>query len=151
MSEQQLRSAANVPPAVKPSQRKLTVSTDELRRRLTPEVGHLSKEVQSAVNDLERAIRAERDARAAAATPPPPAPPVAPPSPSGDNGDMQDRIAALENFAQDTRERLARIETKLEAKADKADLLKTEVRLILLGGGAWASLLFILAKGFKWF
>ncbi len=78
-------------------------------------------------------------------------PPIAPPGASGDNDGMQERIKALESFAQEARERLARIETKLDAKAEKSDLLKTEVRLILLGAGAWTSLLFVLAKGFHWF
>lgn len=38
------------------------------------------------------------------------------------NGDMEARVAKLEDFAQDTRERLTRIETKLDSFATKADL-----------------------------
>lgn len=82
---------------------------------------------------------------------PPNGPPVAPPSASGDNGGMERRIDGLEKDMKDVRDRLVRIETKLDEKAEKSDILKTEVKLILLGASAWASLLFVLAKGFKWF
>lgn len=39
---------------------------------------------------------------------------VDPPGGGGDNTDMEARIAKLEEFAQDTRERLTRVETKLD-------------------------------------
>lgn len=39
---------------------------------------------------------------------------VAPPGGGGDNTGMEARIAKLEDFAQDTRERLTRVETKLD-------------------------------------
>lgn len=38
------------------------------------------------------------------------------------NGDMEARVLKLEDFAQDTRDRLARIETKLDTFATKEDL-----------------------------
>ena len=40
------------------------------------------------------------------------------------DGDMEERVAKLEDFAQDTRDRLARIETKLDTFATKEDLHK---------------------------
>jgi hypothetical protein len=39
-----------------------------------------------------------------------------------DNDDMEARVAKLEEFAQDTRDRLARIETRLDGFATKSDL-----------------------------
>ena len=39
---------------------------------------------------------------------------VAPPPEPPDNDGMEPRVAALEDFAQDTRERMARVETKLD-------------------------------------
>lgn len=51
-----------------------------------------------------------------------------------DNDDMEDRVAKLEDFAIDTRDRLARIETKLDAFpsifATKADLQEMGSNLI---------------------
>lgn len=41
-------------------------------------------------------------------------PPVAPPDLTEDNDDMEARIAKLEDFAQDTRDRLTRIESRLD-------------------------------------
>lgn len=38
----------------------------------------------------------------------------APPPEPPDNDDMEPRVAALEDFAQDTRERMVRVETKLD-------------------------------------
>lgn len=49
----------------------------------------------------------------------PPRPPVAPPAISGDNEGMEDRVKNLENFALETRDRLTRIETKMDALATK--------------------------------
>lgn len=43
---------------------------------------------------------------------------------------MEDRIAKLEEFAVDARERLARIEARLDQTASKADLQELEARLI---------------------
>lgn len=40
----------------------------------------------------------------------------------GDNGGMEARVAKLEGFAQDTRDRLARIETRMDTFATKEDL-----------------------------
>lgn len=37
-----------------------------------------------------------------------------PPSGGGDNGDMEARVAKLEEFAKDTRDRLVRIESRLD-------------------------------------
>lgn len=68
----------------------------------------------------------------------------------GDNDNMIPKIEALEADMRDVRDRLVRVETKLDAKADKTDVTKMEVRLILLGAGAWVSLLYVLAKGFHW-
>ncbi|MGC4396023.1 hypothetical protein [Hydrogenophaga sp. T2] len=39
-----------------------------------------------------------------------------------DNGGMEARVVKLEEFAQDTRDRLTRIETRLDQTATKADL-----------------------------
>lgn len=39
-----------------------------------------------------------------------------------DNDDMEPRIKKLEDFAQDTRDRLARIETRMDSMATKEDL-----------------------------
>lgn len=39
-----------------------------------------------------------------------------------DNGQMETRVTRLEEFAQETRDRLTRIETKLDTFATKADL-----------------------------
>ena len=45
------------------------------------------------------------------------APPVDPPGGGdGHNGDMEVRVTKLESAAQDTRERLVRIETRLESR-----------------------------------
>lgn len=57
----------------------------------------------------------------------PPAPPTRPPNFHGGGGSphndpMEARIVKLEDFAQETRERLTRIETKLDQSATKADL-----------------------------
>lgn len=52
----------------------------------------------------------------------PPSPPVAPPEDSIDNDPMESRVLKLEDFALDTRDRLTRIETRLDATATKADL-----------------------------
>lgn len=41
-----------------------------------------------------------------------------------DNGDMEARVAKLEEFAQQTRDRLTRIETKIDSFATKEDLHK---------------------------
>lgn len=41
-------------------------------------------------------------------------PPVDPPDDGWDNDHMEARVAELEDFAQDTRERMARVETKLD-------------------------------------
>lgn len=68
----------------------------------------------------------------------------------GDNDKMIPKIEALEADMRDVRDRLVRVETKLDAKSDKTDVMKMEVRLILLGVGTWASLLYVLAKGFHW-
>lgn len=46
------------------------------------------------------------------------------------NGDMEARVAKLEDFAQDTRERLTRIETKLDSFATKADLQEMSSSMI---------------------
>jgi hypothetical protein len=43
---------------------------------------------------------------------------------------MEDRIAKLEDFAIDARERLARIESRLDQTASKADLRELEAKLI---------------------
>lgn len=42
----------------------------------------------------------------------------------GDNGGMEARVAKLEDFAVETRDRLTRIETKLDTFATKEDLHK---------------------------
>lgn len=47
-----------------------------------------------------------------------------------DNGPMDARVAELEDFALDTRERLARIETKLDTFASKSDLSDMKSDLI---------------------
>ncbi len=43
-------------------------------------------------------------------------------TPPTDNGDMEARVTALEDFAKDAKERLTRIETKLDHTATKADV-----------------------------
>lgn len=61
-----------------------------------------------------RAIRR----RAPTTPPPPPTPPPEPPSGRGDgphNGPMHERVERLEKFADDSRERLARMEAKLDS------------------------------------
>lgn len=57
--------------------------------------------------------------------------------PPYDDG-METRVAKLENFAQDTRDRLSRIETKLDGTATKAEVadLKAEVHKAL-GEQTW--------------
>jgi hypothetical protein len=47
-----------------------------------------------------------------------------------DNGDMEARTAKLEAAAQDTRERLARIETKMDQYATKADLAEAKNSIV---------------------
>lgn len=53
----------------------------------------------------------------------------------GDNGDMEARVAKLENFAQETRERLVRIEAKqdefIKHYATKADLTEAKNSIIM--------------------
>lgn len=39
-----------------------------------------------------------------------------------DNGHMEERVSKLEKFAEETRDRLARIETRMDTFATKADL-----------------------------
>lgn len=53
---------------------------------------------------------------AEASPPAPPAPPIAESGDTGDNGgmDLSQRVGHLEDFAQDTRERMVRVETKLD-------------------------------------
>ena len=46
------------------------------------------------------------------------------------NGDMEARVVKLEDFAQDTRDRLTRIETKLDTFATKADLQEMSSSMI---------------------
>ncbi len=61
---------------------------------------------------------------------------VDPPSGGSDNGGMEARVAKLEDFAQDTRERLARVETTLghiekEVSQTKWWLIGTTLTVIL--------------------
>lgn len=87
-------------------------------------------EIQNALKDLKLAIEQERKAvQLLAAFSEPPAPPVAPPTVSADNGGMEGRIIKLEEFAQDARERLVRIETRLDAFATKEDLAALRIDL----------------------
>jgi len=44
--------------------------------------------------------------------------------------DLEQRVDSLEDFRDDTRQRLVRIETRLEEMATKADLALLETRLI---------------------
>lgn len=46
------------------------------------------------------------------------------------DGDMDARVAKLEDFAQDTRDRLTRIETKLETVATKAELHDMKAEMV---------------------
>lgn len=66
--------------------------------------------------------------------PPGGSPPNPPEGPSGsdqdDNRPMEARIVKLEDFAVDTRERLTRIETKLDSVATKAELHDMKAELI---------------------
>lgn len=56
--------------------------------------------------------------------------PIDPPSGGGDNSDMETRVAKLEDFAIDTRDRLTRIESRLELEmATKTGLHFLEVAL----------------------
>jgi hypothetical protein len=55
-------------------------------------------------------------------TAPPVDPPVAGSSGSADNSPMEARIGKLEDFAQDTRDRLVRIESRMDAFATKDDV-----------------------------
>lgn len=63
----------------------------------------------------------------------PPAPPVAATRPPSDNGPVEPRIKALEDFAAQVRERLVRIETKLDTFATKDDVtgLRSEMHKML--------------------
>jgi len=47
-----------------------------------------------------------------------------------DNGDMENRVLKLEYFAEETRDRLVRIETKLETFATKEDLADAKADLV---------------------
>lgn len=47
-----------------------------------------------------------------------------------DNGDMEARVVKLEDFAVETRDRLTRIETKLDATATKAEVHDLKAELI---------------------
>lgn len=47
------------------------------------------------------------------------------------DGGMEARVAKLEDFAQDTRERLVRIETRMESFATKADLAEAKNSIIM--------------------
>lgn len=55
-------------------------------------------------------------------TPPPPTSPIDRGGSNGDDGGMEARITALESANLETRDRLARIETRLESVATKSDL-----------------------------
>ena len=57
------------------------------------------------------------------------APPVDPPGGGGDNGGMEARVMKLEDFAQDTRDRLTRIETRLDNTATKADVAELRAEI----------------------
>lgn len=66
-------------------------------------------------------------------------PPVDPPSGGGDNGGMDKRVEKLEQFAQDTRDRLVRIESRIDNVdrnlsghyATKADLTDAKNSIIM--------------------
>ncbi|MCC2632149.1 MAG: hypothetical protein K0S48_35 [Ramlibacter sp.] len=55
-------------------------------------------------------------------TPPPPRDPFPPGGSGSDNDRMNERVEKLEKFAEDTRDRLTRIESKLDTFVTKADL-----------------------------
>ena len=110
--------------------------------------GELGAKLDNALKGMVAAVQSVRN---------PPPPPVAPPGAVGDNGEMEKRIAQLETDMRDVRDRVVRIETKLDNKAGKADVeqvrtvvAETKTTLILLGIAALAAILGVLAKGFHW-
>lgn len=120
MHDQKIKAATPIPPAVRPASHKTSAAAAELLRSSALLPSGITVGVQEALNDLDRVIRAEKLARGGGLPPPP----IAPKSPVGDNRDMEARITALEDFAQDARDRLMRIETKLDTCATKEDLTK---------------------------
>lgn len=77
------------------------------------------------VSDARSAIQPFLLKRRPESSPPlPPAPPVDGPGRGSDDGGMENRLVKLEEFAQATRDRLTRIETRLEGVATNHELHK---------------------------
>ena len=77
------------------------------------------------VSQAEAALRKfMRPAPSEAQPPLPPAPPVDGPGRGRDDGGMEHRLVKLEEFAQATRDRLTRMETRLDSVATSHDLHK---------------------------
>lgn len=80
-------------------------------------------------------------------------PPIAPLPSSGDNDDMEPRVKALELFALEARDRLVRLETKIDAVATREDMHKEIgsqtwriVGAMLTIGAAMSAAVFFIAR-----
>lgn len=127
-----MKAASSIPPAVKPTGHKTSVGAAELLRRLEPAPGGLSTEIEEATRNLQKALKREHAflvkemERLQQRIPPNPPPPIAPPPQAGDNDGMERRLTDLENDMKDVRERLVRVETKIDAAQQKLDSLPSK-------------------------
>lgn len=153
------KAASSMPPAVKPAGHKTSGIAAEVLRQLERTPGRMAPEVEEAARNLGKALEQQNAQMAQQLEmlrerlPPSPPPPVAPPSQSGDNDDMEHRIKALELFALDARERLVRLETKIDATATREDLHKEVgaqtwriVGAMLTIGAAMSAAVFFIAR-----
>lgn len=136
----------------------LRLAEDDVRKDLTMllaeiqhiPIAHRGELLVVAKNMLYHLDEMTKLVRAGFGIQPPQKPPVDGNGDDADNGDMEARIKGLETDMKDVRERLVRVETKLDQKADKADLSKTELKLTLFVCGTAVGLAGIMAKGFGW-
>lgn len=154
-----IKPAIGTPPAVKPTGRMTSVRAAELIRQMERSPGRLSPEIEEAARNLGRVLELQNAQMAMhleklhEQLPPSPPPPVAPPTQSGENDWMEHRIKALELFALDARERLVRLETKIDATATKEDLHREVgaqtwriVGAMLTIGAAMSAAVFFIAR-----
>lgn len=126
-----MKAASSAPPAVKPTGHKTSVGAAEMLRRLEQTSGATSPEIMEAVRKLQTALEQQtalaiKFQEISGNIPPSPPPPIAPKSGSGDNGEMERRLTALEGDMKDVRERLVRVETKLDTTQQKLDILPSK-------------------------
>lgn len=118
-----------MPPSVKPVPHKTSTQAGILLNDLERvAMGGKSPAIAEALRNLESAIEAQRDAQQKLSAPPgvPPRPPVADGMERPDNGPMEARLTTLESDMRDVRDRLVRVEVKLDGVEKKVDLLPSK-------------------------